>query len=335
MEAIVRGEGFDAKDGAGSIKSARTHAKAMWSKLVEADNVAASLMIAGRDFLDSQLHMVQGVRWEAGTLVYSDQQAVPGQVAKQWDLWDRPSRNCLDILRLTEQGTDSISASATPRLYTVEGVNVLVELLTVRKLQLAQHPEDAADKDKFGKAIVSADHQIDVLTHRLWTVQNRFLEDTQAQEIDRRLEDMKKQPGPRNPDKTGAPGTFTINPDDDLHAALYISARDEARELERWKREWEELGSAVRGQIEEAGDKRSRLRQLQGTLPELVHQEYQEWLRDDREAMGQRLRYPFLCRYLQGAWDGEAIAQFDFEEFYEMKSVASEGVPPQHLLGPS
>ena len=34
-----------------------------------------------------------------------------------------------------------------------------------------------------GKAIVSADHQIDILTHKLWTVQNRMLEHRHAEKI--------------------------------------------------------------------------------------------------------------------------------------------------------
>eukprot|EP01043_Picozoa_sp_COSAG02_P052241 COSAG02_NODE_5596_length_4200_cov_4.631553_4_plen_420_part_00 len=347
MEAIARGEGFDAKDGAAAVKSARMQAKHIWSKLVEADNVAASLMVAGRDFLDSQLHMAYGVRWEAGTLMYTDMgQTRPGNVAKQWEPWTRASQDCLDILRQTEHGTDSVitDPSTTPRLYTVEGVNMLVELLQTRKEQLETHPDHVANKGTYGKAIVSADHQIDILTHRLWAIQNRALEHKHAEAIDKRLDEFKSQPGPRNPDKTGPAGTFTINPDDDLHAATHHQAREDAQEVERCKREWEELSIAVRGQIEEATEMRHRLRELQRILPELGHQDYKDWLRSDRDAIGQRLTYPFLSHFLKGGWDGEVVSQFEikyghtslrspFEEFYEMDRVpSSEGVPPVGLL---
>jgi hypothetical protein len=303
LEQCARGEGFDAKDGAAAVKSARLQAKAIWSKLVEADNVAAGLMVAGRDFLDSQYHMALGVRWEAGTLAYTDMgQARPGQVSKQWEPWTRAAKDCLDILRQTEHGTDSVNVdpSQTPRLYTVEGVNMLVELLSVRKEQLATHPERVASKEAFGKAIVAADHQIDVLTHKLWTLQNRALEHKHAEAIDQRLTELKSHPGPRNQEKIGPAGTFTINPDDDLRSAVHLLAREEAQDVERWKREWEELSVVVRGQIEEATDQRHRMQELQRSLPELSHAVYQGWLRSDRDAMGSRLTYPFLSHFLKG-----------------------------------
>ena len=346
LEQVARGEGFDAKDGASAVKSARLQAKAIWSKLVEADNVAAGLMVAGRDFLDSQLHMALGVRWEAGTLAYTDMgQARPGQVAKQWEPWTRAAKDCLDILRQTEHGTDgvNIDPSKTPRLYTVEGVNMLVELLMVRKDQLKKHPELVARKEAFGKAIVSADHQIDVLTHKLWILQNRALEHKHAEAIDKHLAELKSHPGPRNQDKIGPAGTFTINPDDDLRSAIHLLAREESQDVERWKREWEELSVAVRGQIEEATDKRHGLQELQPGLPELRHAIYRDWLRSDRDAMGKRLTYPFLAHFLKNGWDGEIVSQFEikhghtslrspFEEFYNMMSPAPEGVPPRALL---
>ena len=147
LEQCARGEGFDAKDGAAAVKSARLQAKAPWAKLVEADNVAASLMVAARDFLDSQLYIALGVRWEAVTLAYTNTgQARLGQVAgvrarpEQWEPWTPAAKDCLDILRQTEDGTDSwvgvVNPSQTPRLYTVEGVKLLVELLLTRKEQL-------------------------------------------------------------------------------------------------------------------------------------------------------------------------------------------------------
>ena len=48
---------------------------------------------------------------------------------------------------------------------------------------LGQHPDDVYQKTTLGKAIVSADHQIDIMTHKLWTVQNRMLEHRHAEEI--------------------------------------------------------------------------------------------------------------------------------------------------------
>ena len=81
------------------------------------------------------------------------------------------------------------SSAAIPRLYTVEGVSLLVEVLKSRKAKLDQHPRDVEMKDELGKEIVCADVQIDVLTHRLFCVQNRVLEHTHAEKIDDRLDE--------------------------------------------------------------------------------------------------------------------------------------------------
>ena len=344
MNAVARGEGFDARDGAAAVKSARTQAKHIWTKLVEADNVAASLMVAGRDFLDSQLHMAIGVRWDARTLQYTDTgQTRPGNVAKTWEPWTRASQDCLDILRQTEHGTDTVlmDPSQTPRLYTVEGVNMLVELLLTRKEQLQQHPDNVETKERLGKAVVSADHQIDILTHKLWTIQNRLLEHKHAEEIDKRLDELKSQPGPRYPEKKGPAGTFTINPEEDLHAITH--AQDDSHEVEGWKMKWDELVGLVTGQLDEATELRVRLQELETILPELGHEQYRHWLRPGREAAGGRLTYPFLSHFLRGAWEGEGVSQFEikyghtslqspFEEFYEMNRASFEGVPPSGLL---
>lgn len=189
LQEVLKGNAFSATDGAEAIKNAKEHARAMWLKLVQADAVAAKLLVSGRDFLSSQLCLAEGVRWEAGTLNYDDaahgvEIDVPGPVDTQdWDLWTRISRDALDTLRKTEQGTDTIMAAETPRLYTLEGVHMLITLLTVRRQQLEQHPGDVYQKTTLGKAIVSADHQIDILTHKLWTVQNRMLEHRHAEKI--------------------------------------------------------------------------------------------------------------------------------------------------------
>ena len=65
----------------------------------------------------------------------------------------------------------------------------------------------------------------------------------------------------------------------------------------------------------------------QGTLPELCHSEYTEWLKSDRESVGLRLRYPFLKSYMERAWDEEEVSIGDFLSFYQNPPLpASEGV---------
>ena len=114
---------------------------------------------------------------------------------------------------------------------------------------------------------------------------------------DAQLAELRSQSGPRNP-KSGAAGTFTVNPDEDFSASAYHSACEDRAQVEAWQKEWTDLSDGVREQLVTAKSKREELRQLSHRLPELNHIEYVQWLSSEPAAVGKRLSYPFLAKYI-------------------------------------
>ena len=177
---VATGIEFSPEQAATEVREAKIKTKEIWEKLVAGEAVAESLHVTGRDFLESQLNLAEGMQWDKkeNNLHYSAGGEEPE--LRPEGLWTRLSTDCLNILRSTARGTNGPESAVTPRLYTVQGVAMLTAVLQNRKDLLEElavgEQSLEAKKSEFGKEAVMADIQINVLTHKLWITQNRMLE---------------------------------------------------------------------------------------------------------------------------------------------------------------